>query len=121
MGRFSTAPILVGVLESLSAPLYVILISVALIVRGILFLARIAGMKRIYQMSLVMDLLGEKQKKERHGRRLNRILDSARIVLITLLPLVAATIFAVTGSAILGSAMLMAFVAYVVAYYFLVF
>ncbi|MGA3111757.1 MAG: transcriptional regulator [Candidatus Bathyarchaeia archaeon] len=120
-GLLSTAPILVGVLESLSPPLYIILISVALLVLGILFFARLAGMKRIYQMSLVMDLLGQKQKKERHGHRLNRLLESARIVLVTLLPLVGATIFAITGSAILGSVVLIAFVAYVVAYYFLVF
>jgi len=117
----STAPILLGVLVSLSAPLYFILISVGLLVLGILFFARLAGMKRFYQMRLVMDLFEQKPKQEKQGHRLNRLLESARTVLVTLLPLVAATIFEVTGSAILGSIVLIAFVTYVIAYYLLVF
>lgn len=117
----STLPILVGVLASFSAPVYLILISVGLLVVGILFFARLAGMKRFYQMGLVIDLFAGKRKQEKQERRLNRYLESARTVLVTLLPLVAATIFEVTGSATLGSFVLFAFVGYVVAYYILVY
>ncbi len=114
----SMVPILVGVLVSLSAPLYAILISVGLLVLGILFFSRLAGMNRFYQMRLVMDLFEQKQEKHRH--RLNRLLESARTALV-LLPLVAAAIFEVTSSAVLGSVVLIAFVGYVLFYYFLVF
>ena len=98
----STVPILVGVLEALSAPSYFILISVGLLVLGTLFFARWAGMKRFYQMRMVMDLFEQKQKREKQENRLNRTLESARTVLVTLLPLVAAAIFAVTGNPFLA-------------------
>lgn len=116
----STVPIFVGILESLSAPLYFILISVALLVLGILFFARLAGMKRFYQMSLAMSLFEQKQKPETKSK-LNGLLYGARTILITLLPLVAATVFEITGSPILGSIVLIAFLTYVLAYYNLVF
>ena len=116
----SIVPILVGVLVSLSASLYFILVSVGLLVLGILFFARLAGMSRFYQMRLVMDLFDQKLKHEKQGHRLNRLLESARTALV-LLPLVAAAIFEVTGSAVLGSIVLIAFVGYVLSYYFLVF
>ena len=116
-GLLSTVPILVGVLESLSAPAYFILFSVGVLVLGILFFARLAGMKRFYQMGLVIDLFDQKQKQEKLGLTLNRYLESARAVLVTLLPLVAASIFEVTGNAVLSSLLLIGFVAYVIAYY----
>lgn len=112
----STVPILVGVLINLSAPSYLVLISTGLLVLGILSLASLAGMKRFYQMRSVMSLLERDQEERRSS--IGRYLESARIVLVTLLPLVAAAIFAITGNAVLGSLVLVAFVAYVVAYWF---
>jgi len=73
-------------------------------------------MKRISQMTHVMGLFEQNPEKME-----NRLINGARTVLVTLLPLVAATIFEVTGNAILGSAVLIAFVVYVIAYYILVF
>ena len=113
----STVPLLVGVLISLSAPSYFILVLVGVLVLGILFFARLAGMKRFYQMGLVIDLFERKQKSEKPGHGPKRFLESARTVLVTLLPLVAATIFQITGNAFLGSTLLIVFVAYVVVYY----
>ena len=77
-------------------------------------------MKRFYQMSLAMSLFEQKQKPETKSK-LNGLLYGARTILITLLPLVAATIFEITGSPILGSIVLIAFLTYVLAYYNLVF
>ena len=114
----STVPVLVGVLQSFSSPAYLTLISVGLLVLGILFLARLAGMKRLYQMRLVMGLF--EQYQSRHRERLNRVFESARTVIVTLLPLGAAAIYAVTNSAILGLLVLFVFVSYVLAYYLLV-
>lgn len=114
----STAPILVGIMDTLFAPPYLTIISAGLLVLTILFLARSAGMKRFTQMRLAMDLSEQNMQKQ---HRLNRALEATRIVLVTLLPLVAAVVFQVTGSAILGSLVLVAFVAYVVAYYIFVF
>ena len=117
----STVPVLVGVLETFSAPSYITLVSVGLLVLGILFLARFAGMKRFYQMRQVMGLFEQEQEKEKRGHRLNGLLGSARTVIVTLLPLVAAAIFEVTSSAILSSVPLIAFVTYVLAFYICVF
>ncbi|MGD0643828.1 MAG: transcriptional regulator [Candidatus Bathyarchaeia archaeon] len=117
----STVPLLVAVLDDLSAPLFLILTSVGLLVLGILFFARWAGMKRFYQMRLAIDLFEQKQNPKKRRHRLNRLLEGARTVLVTLLPLVAATIFEITGNAILGSVALIAFVAYVLAYYIFVY
>lgn len=117
----STAPILVAVLEASSAPAYLILISVGLLVVGILFFARWAGMKRFYQMRLVIDLFERKHDGVTEGQGLRGLLESARIVLVTLLSLLAALVFVVTSSATLGSLVLIAFVAYVVAYYIFVY
>lgn len=111
----STVPILVGILEGLSAPAYLILTSVGLIVVGILFVARFAGMKRFYQMRLVMGLFEQDQKNA--GNRFNGLLYGARTILVTLMPLVAASVFVVTGNAILSSLLLIAFAGYVLAYY----
>ena len=112
-------PLFVGVMDTLSAPAYFTIISVGLLILGILFLARSAGMNRFYQMRLVMSLF--EQEGEKRGLALNRVFGSARTVLITLMPLVAAAIFEVTGSAILGSAILIALVIFVITYYKLLF
>ena len=113
----STAPILVGVLKSLSAPAYLILISTGLLVLGILYLASLAGMKRFTQMQLAINLLEQEQNppKRRYGAR--RLLEDAQTVLVTLLPLFAAIVFTITGVAILGVLILAIFVVYVAAYY----
>ncbi|HXQ92909.1 MAG TPA: transcriptional regulator [Nitrososphaerales archaeon] len=117
----STVPILVAVLEGYSASSYFTLISVGLLIFGILFLARLAGMKRFYQMRLVMGLFEQEQKKEKQGDRLNRLLEVAITPLAPLLPLTAAAIFEITGSAILGSSALIALVTYELVYYVFVF
>jgi hypothetical protein len=114
----STVPILVGIMDTLSAPPYLTLISVGLLVTAILLLASLAGMKRFTQMRLAMDLSEQTQTPQ---KRPNRLLEGARTAIITLLPLVAAVVFQVTGSAILGSLVLIAFAAYIVTYYILVF
>jgi DNA-binding MarR family transcriptional regulator len=114
----STVPILVGIMDTLSAPPYLTVISVGLLVLTILFLASFAGMKRFTQMRLAMDLSEQTQNLK---KRPNRLLEAARTVLVTLLPLVAAIVFQITGNAILGSLVLIAFVVYVVTYYIFVF
>jgi|GEM_PF-1393202 Transcriptional regulators len=114
----STVPILVGIMDTLSAPPYLTLISVGLLVTAILLLASLAGMKRFTQMRLAMDLSEQTQTPQ---KRPNRLLEGARTAIITLLPLVAAVVFQVTGSAILGSLVLIAFAAYIVTYCILVF
>jgi DNA-binding MarR family transcriptional regulator len=116
----STVPILVGVLITVSAPTYLTLISTGLLVLGILYLSSLAGMKRFYQMRLVMGLF-EQKDRIKPGDRLDKILESARTVLVTLVPLGAATIYAITNNPILGSAVLLTFIAYVLTYYFLVY
>jgi DNA-binding MarR family transcriptional regulator len=110
----STIPILVGIMDTLSAPSYLTLISVGLLVLTILFLARLAAMKRFTQMGLAIDI---SQQTQISKKRPNRLLESARTVMVTLLPLVAAVVFEITGNAILGSLVLIAFVAYLVTYY----
>ncbi|MFA5572904.1 MAG: hypothetical protein WDA42_07330, partial [Candidatus Bathyarchaeia archaeon] len=67
-----------------------------------------------------MDLSEQTQNKQKQ-RRLNRALEAVRTVIVTLLPLVAAVVFQITDSAILGSLGLIAFVVYVVTYYIFVF
>jgi len=114
-------PILVAVLDDLSAPSIITLVSVALILFGILFLARTAGMKRFYQMNLVMGLFEQEQNQEKLGNGPNRMLEVALTPLAPLLPLVAAAIFDVTGSAILSSSVLVGLVAYEVIYYIFVY
>ncbi|MFI5420173.1 MAG: transcriptional regulator [Nitrososphaerales archaeon] len=117
----ATVPILVGVLDDLSAPSIITLVSVALILFGILFLARIAGMKRFYQMNLVMGLFERERNQGKLGNKLKRVLEVAVTPLAPLLPLVAAAIFDVTGSAILSSLVLIGLVAYEVIYYIFVY
>jgi DNA-binding MarR family transcriptional regulator len=116
----STVPILVGIMDTLSAAPYLTIISVGLLILTILFLSRSAGMKRFTQMRLAMDLSEQTQNRQKQSR-LNRVLEATRTVLVTLLPLVAAVVFQITGSAVLGSLVLIAFVAYVMAYYIFVF
>src|SRR5271169_3775392 len=94
-------PVFVAVLDTFSVPSYFTLVSVGLLIFGILFLARFAGMKRFYQMRLVMGLFEEEQKKEKRRQRLNRLLEVSITPLAPLLPLIAAAIFEMTGSAIL--------------------
>lgn len=116
----STVPLLVGILQTFSAPAYLILGSVGLQVVGILYLARFAGMKRLYQMRFVIGLFDQDQNNSKSGEKLNKLLESARTVFITLLPLGAAALFAITDNAILGLAVLVAFVSYVLARYVLI-
>ncbi len=78
-------------------------------------------MKRFYQMRLVIDLFERKQDDEMKGMRPRRLLETARIVLVTLLPLLASMVFEVKSSAILGSLVLIAFAAYVSLLHFCLF
>ncbi len=114
----STLPILVGIMGSLSSPPFLTIISVGMLFLAILFLARFAGMKRFTQMRLALDLSEQTQNPQ---KRPNKLLEGARTVLVTLLPLIAAVVFEITGSPILGSLVLIAFVAYVLVYYIFVF
>jgi len=114
-------PLLVAVLETISAPSYFTLFSVGLLILGILYLARSAGMKRFYQMKLVMNFFEQSKKDENRGLRLETVISSARTVLVTLLPLLASAIFVMTGSAVLGSAVLIGYAIFVSAYYVFVF
>ena len=99
---------------SLPVPAYITIISVGLLVLMILFLASLAGLKRFTQMGLAMDISEQTQTPK---KRPNKLLEGARTVLVTLLPLVVAVVFEITGSAILGSLVLIAFVAYLLTYY----
>jgi DNA-binding MarR family transcriptional regulator len=117
----STVPVLIAVLEDLSAPAYITLGSVGLLVLAILTLARSAGMKRFNQMRLVIDLSEKRQAPQKRRLKMNRLLEGARTVIVTLLPLAAAVVFWITGSAVLGSIVLAVYMGYMVAYYFFVF
>ena len=117
----TTVVVLIAVLEGLSAPFYFLIVATGLLVMGILFLAGLAGMKRFTQMGLAIDLLEQEQNPHRRRHRLTRLLDGARTIVLTLLPLAAAVVYVITGSAILGSSVLIGYVASILAYYFLVF
>jgi DNA-binding MarR family transcriptional regulator len=117
----ATVPILVALFDTYSAPSYLTLISVGLLILSILFLARWAGMKRFYQMRLVMAFFEQQNEGEKQRLKLRGVLGSARTVLITLLPLIAAAVFVSTGSAILASGVLIGLVSYMIAYYIFVF
>ena len=114
-------PIVVAILEELSAQSDFLIVSVGLVVFGILLLARWAGMKRFSQMSAVMALFEKKERRENWELKLKRTLDGGRIVLFTLFPLLATAVFDATNSAVLGSGVLAAFVSIVLGYYFLAF
>ena len=108
-----------GVLDDASAPSYLTLIAVGLLILSILFVARASGMKRFYQMRLVMGLI--EQNRDKQTNKFNGLLYGARTVFVMLLPVVAAAVFEATGSAVLGSIVLVALVVYLLAYYVLVF
>jgi DNA-binding MarR family transcriptional regulator len=117
----ATIPLLLIILTFSSTPPYIAAISVAVLAPVILVFASSAGMKRFTQMRFVMNLLDQNPNASNEKHRINRLLDGARTVLIAFLPLVAAAIFAITGSAVLGSIALIAYLGYILAYYIFVF
>jgi len=117
----ATLPLLLIFLNSLSAPTYLAAISAGVLAPGILFFASATGMNRFTQMRFVMNLLDQDPKVRNERHRINRLLDGARTVLIAFLPLVAAAIFAITDSAVLGSVALIVYLVYVLSYYIFVF